>query len=87
MITGKEVFKIETIYIIDQRLVIAMKKCSFFPPMIIIFHVPFVYRPYSDYLTRSSHHISDPSPRLLQLSIAKAINPNYVPPKKVSGSM
>uniref|UniRef100_A0A8C0HSV3 Theg spermatid protein like n=1 Tax=Balaenoptera musculus TaxID=9771 RepID=A0A8C0HSV3_BALMU len=39
-----------------------------------------INRPFSDYL-RDSLQISDPSPRILQLSIAKATNPNYVPPK------
>ncbi|KAM9087191.1 sperm microtubule associated protein 2-like [Megaptera novaeangliae] len=39
-----------------------------------------INRSFSDYL-RDSLQISDPSPRILQLSIAKATNPNYVPPK------
>ncbi|XP_061047387.1 sperm microtubule associated protein 2-like [Eubalaena glacialis] len=39
-----------------------------------------INRPFSDYF-RDSLQISDPSPRILQLSIAKATNPNYVPPK------
>lgn len=54
-------------------------------PVIIIFHVPFAYRPFSDYLIRDSVQFSDPSPRILRLSTAKATNPNYVPPKSVSG--
>lgn len=86
MIMGKDVPKIETINIIDWRLIIAMKNAVIVPPVIIIFHVPFAYRPFSDDL-RDSLQISDPSPRILQLSIAKVTNPNYVPPKSVSGSM
>uniref|UniRef100_A0A8C6BJ53 Sperm microtubule associated protein 2 like n=1 Tax=Monodon monoceros TaxID=40151 RepID=A0A8C6BJ53_MONMO len=39
-----------------------------------------INRPFSDYL-RDSLQISDPSPRILQLAIAKVTNPNYVPPK------
>uniref|UniRef100_A0A8C7BD96 Sperm microtubule associated protein 2 like n=1 Tax=Neovison vison TaxID=452646 RepID=A0A8C7BD96_NEOVI len=42
-----------------------------------------INRPYSDYLTRDSLQISYPSARILQLSIARATNPNYVPPKKI----
>ncbi|XP_021557297.1 testicular haploid expressed gene protein-like [Neomonachus schauinslandi] len=42
-----------------------------------------IKRPYNDYLTRDSLQISYPSARILQLSIAKAINPNYVPPKRI----
>ncbi|XP_047575341.1 testicular haploid expressed gene protein-like isoform X4 [Lutra lutra] len=42
-----------------------------------------INRPYSDYLTRDSLQISYPSARILQLSIAKTTNPNYVPPKKI----
>uniref|UniRef100_A0A8C9PV27 Theg spermatid protein like n=1 Tax=Spermophilus dauricus TaxID=99837 RepID=A0A8C9PV27_SPEDA len=34
-------------------------------------------------LIRSSFQISDPSPRILRLSIAKGVDPNYVPPKEV----
>ncbi|KAM8804098.1 sperm microtubule associated protein 2-like [Rhynchonycteris naso] len=49
-----------------------------------------INRSFSDYLTRESVQISDPSPRILRLSIAKGINPNYVPPKciqtKISSS-
>ncbi|XP_037687354.1 testicular haploid expressed gene protein-like [Choloepus didactylus] len=37
-------------------------------------------RPFSDNI-RYSHHIPDPSPRILRLSIAKGTDPNYVPPK------
>ncbi|KAM7243209.1 hypothetical protein CapIbe_005703 [Capra ibex] len=40
-------------------------------------------RPFSDYLIRDSLQFSDPSPRILQLSVAKATNPNYVPPKSI----
>ncbi|XP_059867722.1 sperm microtubule associated protein 2-like [Delphinus delphis] len=39
-----------------------------------------INRPFSDYL-RDSLQISDPSPRILQLSIPKVTNPNYVPPR------
>uniref|UniRef100_A0A452QEI2 Sperm microtubule associated protein 2 like n=1 Tax=Ursus americanus TaxID=9643 RepID=A0A452QEI2_URSAM len=42
-----------------------------------------INRPYSDYLTRDSLQISFPSARILQLSIAKATSPNYVPPKRI----
>nr|XP_055197608.1 testicular haploid expressed gene protein-like isoform X2 [Nyctereutes procyonoides] len=40
-------------------------------------------RSYSEYLSRDALQSSDPSPRILQLSIAKATNPNYVPPKRI----
>ncbi|XP_065770208.1 sperm microtubule associated protein 2-like [Muntiacus reevesi] len=40
-------------------------------------------RPFSDYLIRDSVQFSDPSPRILRLSRAKATNPNYVPPKSI----
>ncbi|KAB1282534.1 Testicular haploid expressed gene protein-like [Camelus dromedarius] len=60
-----------------------MKKVVIVPPMIIIFHVSFAYRPFSDYSTINSLQISDPSPRILRLSIAKGTNPDYVPPKKI----
>ncbi|XP_052497721.1 testicular haploid expressed gene protein-like [Budorcas taxicolor] len=40
-------------------------------------------RPFSDYLIRDSLQFSDPSPRILRLSVAKATNPNYVPPKSI----
>ncbi|XP_027401105.1 testicular haploid expressed gene protein-like [Bos indicus x Bos taurus] len=40
-------------------------------------------RPFSDYLIRGSLQFSDPSPRILRLSMAKATNPNYVPPKSI----
>ncbi|XP_048220074.1 testicular haploid expressed gene protein-like [Perognathus longimembris pacificus] len=40
-----------------------------------------IYRPYSDYLPRECLRFSDPSPRILRLSIAKAADPNYIPPK------
>uniref|UniRef100_A0A8I3WSB4 Sperm microtubule associated protein 2 like n=1 Tax=Callithrix jacchus TaxID=9483 RepID=A0A8I3WSB4_CALJA len=40
-------------------------------------------RPFSDYLTRDSLQISDPSPRILQLSIAKGTDPKYHPSKNV----
>uniref|UniRef100_A0A4W2FA29 Sperm microtubule associated protein 2 like n=1 Tax=Bos indicus x Bos taurus TaxID=30522 RepID=A0A4W2FA29_BOBOX len=36
-----------------------------------------------DYLIRGSLQFSDPSPRILRLSMAKATNPNYVPPKSI----
>ncbi|XP_057585293.1 testicular haploid expressed gene protein-like [Hippopotamus amphibius kiboko] len=42
-----------------------------------------INKPFSDHLTRDSLQTSDPSPRILQLSVAKATNPNYVPPKSV----
>uniref|UniRef100_A0A8C6EXY6 Sperm microtubule associated protein 2 like n=1 Tax=Marmota marmota marmota TaxID=9994 RepID=A0A8C6EXY6_MARMA len=37
----------------------------------------------NDNVVRSSFQIPDPSPRILRLSIAKGIDPNYVPPKEV----
>uniref|UniRef100_A0A8C9UQL5 Theg spermatid protein like n=1 Tax=Spermophilus dauricus TaxID=99837 RepID=A0A8C9UQL5_SPEDA len=37
----------------------------------------------NDNVVRSSFQISDPSPRILRLSIAKGVDPNYVPPKEV----
>ncbi|XP_055967164.1 sperm microtubule associated protein 2-like [Sorex fumeus] len=40
-------------------------------------------RPMSDQVTKRSFRMSDPSPRLLRLSIAKEIDPNYVPPRKI----
>ncbi|KAI5945767.1 Testicular haploid expressed gene protein-like [Manis javanica] len=40
--------------------------------------------PFSEYLTRDSLQISDSSPWIVQLSIAKGINPNYIPPKNIS---
>ncbi|XP_017373981.1 testicular haploid expressed gene protein-like [Cebus imitator] len=40
-------------------------------------------RPFSDYLTRDSLQISDPSPRILQLSIAKGTDPKYHPSKNM----
>lgn len=46
---------------------------------------PFAYRPLSDDLPPEVLRFSDPSPRILQLSIAKGPDPNYVPPKSVSG--
>ncbi|XP_072631272.1 sperm microtubule associated protein 2-like isoform X2 [Canis lupus baileyi] len=42
-----------------------------------------INRSYSEYLSRDALQSSDPSPRILQLSIAKATNPNYVPPKRI----
>lgn len=57
------------------------------PPIIIIFYVQFACRSSSDYLKKDSLKISDPSPRILRLSIAKGTDPNYLPPKSVSGSM
>lgn len=86
----------ETIYVIVWILIVAIthwvlvvpiKKCSYFLPVMIIFHVPFAHRPFSEYLTRDSLQISDSSPWIVQLSIAKGINPNYIPPKNVSRSM
>ncbi|XP_024434133.2 sperm microtubule associated protein 2-like [Desmodus rotundus] len=38
-------------------------------------------RPFSDYITREPLPLSGPSARILRLSIAKSIHPNYVPPK------
>ncbi|KAM6150257.1 sperm microtubule associated protein 2-like [Erethizon dorsatum] len=38
---------------------------------------------FSDHLARGSLHCSDPSPRILRLSIAKGTDPNYVPPRSV----
>ncbi|XP_058523255.1 testicular haploid expressed gene protein-like isoform X2 [Ochotona princeps] len=41
-------------------------------------------RPFSDFSTmRDSLRISDPSPRILRLSIAKGTNPDYLPPKDI----
>uniref|UniRef100_A0A8C9ADD3 Sperm microtubule associated protein 2 like n=1 Tax=Prolemur simus TaxID=1328070 RepID=A0A8C9ADD3_PROSS len=40
-------------------------------------------RPFSDYLARTALQIPDPSPRILQLSIAKGTDPNYLPPKTI----
>ncbi|XP_008068752.2 testicular haploid expressed gene protein-like [Carlito syrichta] len=40
-------------------------------------------RPFSDYITRDSLPLSDPSPRILRLSIAKGTDPDYVPPKEI----
>ncbi|XP_010638673.1 testicular haploid expressed gene protein-like isoform X2 [Fukomys damarensis] len=37
----------------------------------------------SDHLARGSLRVSDPSPRVLRLSVAKGIDPNYVPPRSV----
>ena len=87
MVMGKDDPKMETMYIIDWRLIIPMKSAVIFSPMIILFHVLFAYRPFSDSFTRESPRVSDPSPRILRLSIAKSTNPNYVPPKIVSGSV
>ncbi|KAG8504949.1 Testicular haploid expressed gene protein-like, partial [Galemys pyrenaicus] len=42
-----------------------------------------INRPSSDYITRGSLQIADPSPRILRLSVAKEIDPNYVPPKNI----
>uniref|UniRef100_A0A8C2YLV1 Uncharacterized protein n=1 Tax=Chinchilla lanigera TaxID=34839 RepID=A0A8C2YLV1_CHILA len=38
---------------------------------------------FSDHLSRSVPHFSDPSPRILRLSVAKGTDPNYVPPRSV----
>ncbi|XP_069868429.1 sperm microtubule associated protein 2-like isoform X2 [Dipodomys merriami] len=40
-----------------------------------------LYRPNSDYFPRECVRFTDPSARILQLSMAKAIDPNYIPPK------
>nr|XP_005555282.2 testicular haploid expressed gene protein-like isoform X2 [Macaca fascicularis] len=40
-------------------------------------------RPFSDNSARDSLRISDPSPRILQLSVAKGTDPNYHPSKKM----
>ncbi|XP_006167762.1 LOW QUALITY PROTEIN: testicular haploid expressed gene protein-like [Tupaia chinensis] len=40
-------------------------------------------RPFSADLARESLQISDPSPRILRLSIAKGTDPNYLPPKMI----
>ncbi|XP_023566779.1 testicular haploid expressed gene protein-like [Octodon degus] len=37
----------------------------------------------SDHLARRTLHYSDPSPRILRLSIAKGTDPNYVPPRSI----
>lgn len=84
---GKDVPEIEIIYIIVRMLIIAMKNAVIVPPIIIIFYVQFACRSSSDYLKKDSLKISDPSPRILRLSIAKGTDPNYLPPKSVSGSM
>ncbi|KAM4854423.1 sperm microtubule associated protein 2-like isoform 2-T2 [Thomomys bottae] len=39
-----------------------------------------IYRPYNDYFPREYPRFSDPSPRILRLSIAKAADPNFIPP-------
>lgn len=56
-------------------------------PLTIIFYIPSAYRSLSDYITRDSLSYCAPSPRILRLSIAKGLSPDYVPPKDVSGSM
>lgn len=56
-------------------------------PLMIIFYIPLAYRSLSDYLTRGSLPVCAPSPRILRLSIAKGLSPDYAPPKDVSGSM
>ncbi|XP_037386218.1 testicular haploid expressed gene protein-like isoform X2 [Talpa occidentalis] len=40
-------------------------------------------RSLSNCLPKSSLQIADPSPRILRLSLAKEIDPNYVPPKNI----
>ncbi|XP_062964915.1 sperm microtubule associated protein 2-like [Cynocephalus volans] len=40
-------------------------------------------RPFSDNFVRHSLQFSDPSPRILRLSVAKGTDPNYVPPKNI----
>nr|KAF6432586.1 theg spermatid protein like [Rousettus aegyptiacus] len=42
-----------------------------------------INRSSSDYLKKDSLKISDPSPRILRLSIAKGTDPNYLPPKSI----
>ncbi|XP_015452980.1 testicular haploid expressed gene protein-like [Pteropus alecto] len=42
-----------------------------------------INRSFSDYLKKDSLKISDPSPRILRLSIAKGTDPNYLPPKNI----
>ncbi|XP_051026370.1 testicular haploid expressed gene protein-like [Acomys russatus] len=44
---------------------------------------PFAYRPLSDDIAPETVRFSDPSPRILRLSIAKGTDPNYVPPKSI----
>ncbi|KAM5340304.1 sperm microtubule associated protein 2-like [Glossophaga mutica] len=38
-------------------------------------------RSFSDYVAKEPLQLSGPSPRIIRLSIAKSIHPNYVPPK------
>ncbi|XP_036279707.1 testicular haploid expressed gene protein-like [Pipistrellus kuhlii] len=40
-------------------------------------------RSLSEFLTRDSLQLSSPSPRILRLSIAKGISPDYIPPKDI----
>ncbi|XP_037386217.1 testicular haploid expressed gene protein-like isoform X1 [Talpa occidentalis] len=42
-----------------------------------------INRSLSNCLPKSSLQIADPSPRILRLSLAKEIDPNYVPPKNI----
>ncbi|XP_004681527.1 PREDICTED: testicular haploid expressed gene protein-like [Condylura cristata] len=42
-----------------------------------------IARALSNYSTRGSLQIADPSPRILRLSLAKEIDPDYVPPKNI----
>lgn len=86
MIMGKDAPKVETIYIIVWRLIIAMNN-AVIVPLMIIFYIPFAYRSLSDFVARDSLPFCAPSPRILRLSIAKGLSPDYVPPKDVSGSM
>lgn len=67
-------------------MIIAMKN-AVIAPLMIIFYIPFAYRSLSELITRDSLQLSSPSPRILRLSIAKGISPDYIPPKDVSGSM
>ncbi|XP_054995969.1 testicular haploid expressed gene protein-like [Sorex araneus] len=42
---------------------------------------------FGDQVKRRSLRLSDPSPRILRLSIAKDIDPNYVPPRKIDAKI
>ncbi|XP_069868430.1 sperm microtubule associated protein 2-like isoform X3 [Dipodomys merriami] len=63
-----------------------VKKCSFSRKRIQALSRPkrqwgIPDRPNSDYFPRECVRFTDPSARILQLSMAKAIDPNYIPPK------
>ncbi|XP_005877250.1 PREDICTED: testicular haploid expressed gene protein-like [Myotis brandtii] len=45
--------------------------------------IQLINRSLSDYLTRGSLPVCAPSPRILRLSIAKGLSPDYVPPKDI----